>query len=312
MSKEKSFISAVIYVHNAEKCIAYLLKNVIQTLEDNFEQSEIICVNDFSADSSVKEIRKAAAGAGTTVVSILNMSYFHGIEMAMNAGVDLAIGDFVLEMDSPVLDYSPLEIMRVYQRAKDGYDIVNAAADKKQRLSSKMFYWLYEKCTNGNQRMRTVTFSLLSRRAINRISNISRTIPYRKGVYMNSGLKMDTLQYQVAESGELLHPDYQIKQYRNNLALETLLLFTDVGYYFSKFMSGIMLFASLFMIVYTIAVYVMSKPIEGWTTIVLFLAVGFLGIFMMMTVIIKYLQILLELNFKRTTYSFESVEKITK
>ena len=32
------------------------------------------------------------------------MSFFHGVESAMGAGVDLAIGDFVLEFDSALQD----------------------------------------------------------------------------------------------------------------------------------------------------------------------------------------------------------------
>ena len=111
--REKNFISAVIYVHNAEKRISNFLNMVIRVLEDNFDHSEIICVNDSSDDSSVDQIRKTSALANNTSISILNMSCFHGVEMAMNAGVDLAIGDFVLEFDSTVQDYDDSQIMKI-------------------------------------------------------------------------------------------------------------------------------------------------------------------------------------------------------
>lgn len=51
-NKEKNFVSAVVYVHNAEKRIEIFLKTIIKILEDNFEHSEIICVNDASEDES--------------------------------------------------------------------------------------------------------------------------------------------------------------------------------------------------------------------------------------------------------------------
>ena len=44
------------------------------------------------------------AQAQDTTITILNMSFFHGVEAAMNAGVDLAIGDFVFEFDSCIAD----------------------------------------------------------------------------------------------------------------------------------------------------------------------------------------------------------------
>lgn len=56
--KEKNFVSAVIYVYNAEEKIESFLKMLLEVLSNNFEHSEIICVNDFSQDSSIEKIKK--------------------------------------------------------------------------------------------------------------------------------------------------------------------------------------------------------------------------------------------------------------
>ena len=77
-------------------------------------------------------------------------------------------------------------------------------------------------------------------------------------------------------------------------------------------MTGLMMLMSLFMIAYSLVVYVTAHPVEGWTTTIMFLSVAFFGIFGILTVIIKYLQILVDLVFKRKQYSFESIEKITR
>ena len=55
-----------------------------------------------------------------------------------------------------------------------------------------------------------------------------------------------------------------------------------------------------------------SHPVAGWTTTILFLSVAFLGLFGVMTVVIKYLQLLVGLVFKRKHYSFESIEKLSR
>lgn len=94
-NREKNFASAVVYVHNAEERIEEFLRMIVQVMEDNFEHSEIICVNDASEDASVSVIKKVSQDVTVTSVSVINMSYFHGLELAMNAGVDMSIGDFV-------------------------------------------------------------------------------------------------------------------------------------------------------------------------------------------------------------------------
>lgn len=91
-----------------------------------------------------------------------------------------------------------------------------------------------------------------------------------------------------------------------------MLLFTEAGYRFSVFMTVIMMIMSTFMIAYSLITYVTAHPVAGWTTTILFLSVVFLGLFGILTIIIKYLQLLLELIFKRKQYNFESIEKITK
>ena len=42
----------------------------------------------------------------------------------------------------------------------------------------------------------------------------------------------------------------------------------------------------------------------------LFLSFAFFGLFLILTIIIKYLSLLLELNFKKQRYMFENVEKL--
>ena len=312
-NKEKNFMSVVIYVHNAEKRIDEFLKTVVNVMEENFEHSEIICVNDCSNDESVEHIKKISIQAKSTSISVLNMSYYHGLEMAMNAGVDLAIGDFVFEFDTTVLDFDKSEIMKVYRKSLEGFDIVSASPNRKQRLSSRAFYHVFERFTNLSHKLYTETFRILSRRVINRISSMNKTVPYRKAIYANCGLKTENIVYTHTNvNKDIAASDRSEKKYRGRLAVDSLLLFTEVGYRFSITMTVLMMLMTIFMIVYSIVIYVMSTPAAGWTTTILFLSVAFFGIFGVLTIIIKYLQILLDLVFKRKRYSFESIEKLTK
>lgn len=308
-NKEQNFVSAVVYVRNAGKNIGNFLEMLLKTFESNFEHSEIICVNDDSSDESVEEIKRTASVATTADISLVNMSYYHGLEVAMNAGMDLAVGDFVFEFDNTLPDYNPDEIMKIYRHSLEGYDIVSAIPDKKEKMSSRLFYRVFDQSSNHSYRMHTETFRVLSRRVINRIGSMNKTVPYRKAVYANQGLKTDSIVY-TPVSSKIRKKDKKEKNYRFSLAIDSLILFTELGYRFSLIMTVIMMVISAFMIVYSIVIYAMANPVTGWTTTILFLSVAFFGLFGILTIIIRYLQLLVNLVFKRKSYSFESVEKL--
>lgn len=310
-NKEKTFVSSVIYVHNAENRIEEFLTAIIRVMENNFEHSEVICVNDGSNDMSAEKIRTIGKTADTTIVSIVNMSYFHGLELAMNAGRDIAIGDFVFEFDNTILDFDPEFVMDVYRRSLEGYDIVSASPDIREKPSSRLFYNVFDRFTDLSYKMTTESFRVLSRRVINRISSMNKSVPYRKAIYAGSGLKTDNLKYK-ADRTKSRVSDKNEKRYRTGLAMDSLILFTKVGYRFSMVMTFVMMAVSILMVAYAVITYIVVHPVEGWFTTIIFLSFAFFGLFGILTIIIKYLQLIIDMIFKRKAYSFESVEKITK
>ena len=310
-NKEKNFVSSVVYVHNAQHRINKFLRTIIDVMESNFEHSEIICVNDSSDDDSLSVIKAVSTEAKKTSVAVVNMSYFHGLELAMNAGVDMAIGDFVFEFDNTDLDFDTDVIMQIYRRSLEGYDIVSASPDKREKFTSRLFYKVFDQFANISYEMTTESFRVLSRRVINRISSMNKGILYRKALYANCGLKTDNIRYKVMEA-KPSHTDRRERGYRSGLAVDSLILFTEVGYRFSMIMTVMMMVMSLLVIAYTVITYFMVNPVAGWTTTILFLSVCFFGLFGILTIIIKYLQLLVDMVFKRKHYSFESIEKLTK
>ncbi|MDR1565293.1 MAG: glycosyltransferase, partial [Oscillospiraceae bacterium] len=142
LDKKKSFISAVVYVCNNSDVIEEFLQKLSETLKENFEKFEIICVDDASHDNSAELIKKQGSQLGSNALSIVKMSCYQGLEAAMHAGVDLSIGDFVFEFDSAHMDYPQGLIMEVYEKCLSGFDIV-AAGTASNRISSKIFYRVY-------------------------------------------------------------------------------------------------------------------------------------------------------------------------
>ena len=310
-NREKNFVSAVLYVHDNEATVGEFLTDLYQLCQENFESFEVICVDDSSSDNSLNEIKKACDKIEGSALSLVNMGFYHGLELSMNAGVDLAIGDFVFEFDHVTRDYDINFIMDIYNHSLNGYDIVGAAPKHHLASSSKMFYRLYNKNAATPNKLKTESFRILSRRAINRVHSISKTVPYRKAIYASCGLKIDSLEYEnkiyknrlanKAESG-----------FRKAIALDSLMLFTNVAFKLSTVMTFIMMGVTVGMAVYALVLFILGNTIEGWTTTVLFLSFGFFGIFVILAIIIKYLSLLLDLIFKKEKYFIMSIEKITK
>lgn len=310
--EQNSFISAVIYAYNVGESIAKFMEQIHDVLKRNFIKFELILVNDGSTDGTHKAIEEAAGKLKGSIITLLTMSYFHGLEAAMGAGIDLAIGDFVFEFDTTVMDYDAQCIMDVFERSLLGFDIVSAVPHKRISMASRCFYSLYNHNSGSISSLQTETFRVLSRRAINRVRGMTSITPYRKAAYANCGLKMDAVIYQPLHDVRLLKKaDIKVKRARRALAIDSLVLFTNVFYRFSIVMAMILMGIALLSGIYAVMIFLRGNPVEGWTTMVLILSVAFFGVFLMFAIMMKYLSILTHCTSDKQRYVFESIEKLT-
>lgn len=305
--KEKKLISVIVYLYNNENSILDFLFQITQQADLLFEQFELIIVNDCSNDNSVQKI-KSAEFLKPFQVSVIQMSFHQGVELSMNAGLDFSTGDFVYEFDSVVIDYDIKLIEQSFRKILEGFDIVSVSPNSNEKFSSKIFYSTYNFFSKSKYKLRTDRFRILSRRAINRAFSISVNIPYRKAMYINSGLKINTLEYQKINNKKRITEKSYL---RNKTAIDSLIIYTNLAFTISVSISLLLLFCTLSIIIYTVFIYFgKDKPIEGWTTIMLLLSGGFSGFFFLSAIIIKYLSLILELVFKKKSYIQENIEKI--
>lgn len=310
-AREKKFISMVIYLHDVEKYLYRFLDTVIPVYEGNFEQFEIVCVDDACQDHTIDILKKYIEEHKVkAIVNIVHMSFFQGLESAMNAGRDIAIGDFVYEFDDVYVDYDVRMIREVYDRLLAGNDIVAASSGGKMRLTSKVFYTLYNKTNRGNGKIGPETFRIVSRRAINRIKSMGQYIPYRKAVYANCGLQMNTVIYE-SRDRMVRTRNKVVSAERTALALDSFIYFTNVLERVSAVISALFLGLTVGMGIYIIYdMFNGTKPVEGWLSTMGFLALGFFGVFTLLTIILKYLSVLLNLVFRQQRYLVADIEKV--
>ena len=304
--KKPNFISAVIYVRNNEAAIGPFLTYVYGQLEKQFSQFEIICVDDASTDLSAAKIKEAAKDF-TCAVTIVNMGFAQGVELAMNAGCDIAIGDFVYEFDYAMQTWPDDMMDQLYLKMQEGYDIISACPLGKGKLSSRMFYSVFNHFSNIKAKIRTEAFRLISRRAINRATAMNQATMYRKAVLANSGLAATYLTF---DPQKAVTADKESAKERRSLAMDSLILFTDIGYKVAFVLAIIMLCFAAVVGIYTVIIYATGHPVEGWTPIMIFLAIGFFALFAILTFVLKYLSLILNLNFRRQHYVVGGVEKL--
>ena len=68
---------------------------------------------------------------------------------------------------------------------------------------------------------------------------------------------------------------------------------------------------SLVFAAYTgVSYFGLNKPVEGWAPLMGLLSLGLFGLFFIMSFVIKYLDIILQLVFKKKGVRFSSIEKL--
>ncbi|MDL2293549.1 glycosyltransferase [Ruminococcaceae bacterium OttesenSCG-928-D13] len=303
---EKNYVSAVVYLGDEQGCAEPFLTALCEALAGRFATWELVFVNDLSTDGTAGEVREFIEKMDSPPpVTMVNMSVKQGLELGMNAGLDMAVGDFVWEFDTMKMPYPPEMILQAYDACIAGSDIVTVSPSKNRNLTAGLFYKLFNASSRSKYKLRTDVFRLLSRRAINRVHSISATMPYRKAAYAASGMKMENL---VFEGKAASLPE----QLRLSRAVDSLALYTDIAYRASAGISIVMLVLFVAAVVYTIVVnFIPSLQVApGWTTTMLMLSGGFFGVFLILAIVLKYLALLVEMTFRKQAYLVESIEKL--
>jgi len=176
----RPFLSVVIPVYKCDQCLNELFQRLSSTLQQIDEKYEIILVNDASPSNDWAAI-KALADYDSRIHGI-NLSRNFGQYKAITAGLDYSSGEWVVIMDCDLQD-QPEEIVKLFDKAKEGYDFVVGKRSRRKdklvkRVSSKLFYKFFGYMTDSIQDESISQFGIYHRKVIDSVLKMREKLKF--------------------------------------------------------------------------------------------------------------------------------------
>jgi polyisoprenyl-phosphate glycosyltransferase len=176
-------ISVVVPVYRGAACLEELCRRLTHALSPITPSFEIVLVEDCGPDESWKVIEELAGKDAR--VRGLQLSRNFGQHHAISAGLRYARGDWVVVMDCDLQDV-PEAVPELYKKAQEGYDCVLARRKRRKdsaskRLSSWLFYQVFNYLTDLRYDGTVANFSIISRQVVNQLNSMPEAVRFYGG-----------------------------------------------------------------------------------------------------------------------------------
>lgn len=281
-------ISVVIPIYGCRGAIEELHSRLVTSMSQITEDFEIIMVNDNCPQNSWEVIEKLCMKDSR--VKGIELSRNFGQMKAILAGLDYADGDWIVVMDCDLQD-RPEEILNLYNKAMEGYDVVVARRAVRQDSKIKvfwanLFYKFYKWAVNKDYDGALCNFSIVKKDVI---KNYCRMREQHRSYVMYLqwlGFRHAVLDVEHNERYEG-KSSYNMKK-KINMAFEILTSQSDKVLRLMVKMGMFASFISFCAIIAVIIHYVRANVSPGWSSIlavmcfiggVLISAIGVVGIY---------------------------------
>ena len=284
--KETGYVSLVCYLCDDADVIEGFLKEILPKTEKKFESYQFVLVDDFSSDKTF-EVTVKLIEEMKIPGSVLRLSQKHGTERALLAGLDKAVGDFIIEFDCPTIDF-PLDLIdQSFEAIKTTKDIVVIHPEKALNLSTRFYYFLFNKLSYLNEPITTERVVLMTRRALNSILSIDERVRYKKALLSLAGFPRKRIPYKPIKN---IYIDKRSSSEKIFSAFENFVSYTSIG------SRAPILFSALFFIISIIIGgwvtynYLFLENIAGigWVSIMGFMSISFSGLFFLLGILSEY------------------------
>ncbi|SFB21189.1 dolichol-phosphate mannosyltransferase [Flavobacterium swingsii] len=180
MQNTTPIISFVSPVYRAEKILDKLVEEIQKVMLEINEPYEIILVDDRSPDNSWQVMQKLSENFSE--VKSIRLSRNFGQHPSIMAGLSQVKGEWVVVLDCDLQD-QPKEVLKLYTKAKEGYDVVLAKRKNRQdgffkRKTSFIFSKIYSFFTDTLYDNEVANFGIYNKKVIDAILDISDYIKF--------------------------------------------------------------------------------------------------------------------------------------
>jgi glycosyltransferase involved in cell wall biosynthesis len=173
-------ISIVSPVYKAEDIVDKLVFEIQKVMSNIDADFEIILVDDRSPDNSWEKMK--ILSSKYKEVKSVRLSRNFGQHPAIIAGLSIVSGEWVVVMDCDLQD-QPKEIVKLYQKAQEGFEVVQARRKKREdnflkKLSSKVFSKVYSYFTDTKYDNEIANFGIYHKKVIHSILEVSDYIKF--------------------------------------------------------------------------------------------------------------------------------------
>jgi len=282
------FISIVSPVYGCKICLHELYSRLKETLEKITTNFEIILVNDASPDNAWETIVELAKKDNR--VKGINLSRNFGQHYAITAGLDYCQGEWIVVMDCDLQD-QPEEIVKLYNKSKEGFDVVFGRRMNRKdvlfkRYISKYFYKLFDLLTENISDCTISNFGIYSKQVIQYYLKLTEKIRLFPLLIKWLGFKIGFVEIEHAKRkyGKSSYSLFKLI----NLALDTIISQTNKPLKLSiKFGFIMSSFSMIYLIFLVVRKFSLDIPM-GWTSIMvsiffigglIFANLGFIGLY---------------------------------
>jgi polyisoprenyl-phosphate glycosyltransferase len=271
-------ISVISPVYGASALLEELVSRIQKAVGTITTQYEIILVEDHGPDDSWDKIKRLCAG-DERIVGLRHSRNF-GQQYALNCGLDHARGQWVVTLDCDLQD-RPEEIINLYNKAQEGFDIVLASRQNRRddflkKMYSRIFYRTLSYLTDTHQDASVANFAIYHRKVVEALKSMHDYYRYYPTMIHWVGFRLTKLEIEHAERTDGKKSSYDFRK-RLNLAFDTIISFSDKPLRLTvKLGLLISLFTAFLAIVLVVRYFVIDDVIvSGWTSS--FLSFWFLG-----------------------------------